>query len=227
MLSDRQKNLLKAIILEHIRLAEPIGSAAIVKTFNVSSATIRNEMQELENQGYLQQPYTSAGRVPTEKAWKLYLEASASPTALAKSSERQLAQALQRGDTTERAIKELAKELAEISKQTIIFSFSPHDNFYTGIANLLKQPEFADRDVVYEISDLIDHLDDVVLRLHAEVTERPQTFIGRDNPFGVHCGLVAAKSRRGLLGLLGPIRQDYHLNQALVRYSNQLVITLE
>lgn len=227
MLTERQQKLLQAIIHEHIHSAEPIGSASIVKLpdFRVSSATIRNEMLELEQAGYLYQPYTSAGRIPTEKAWKQYLETVAKPVAVAKGSEKQLGAALRRGDTPERGIKELAKELAEISQQTVIFSFAPNDNFYTGISHLLRQPEFADRALVNEISELIDHLDTVVGELYDEINKDIKTYIGRDNPFGVRCGFIAVKSKHGLLGLLGPMRQDYPHNQALISYSYQLLDT--
>lgn len=225
MLTERQKKLLSVIIQEHIQTAEPIGSASIVRLpdFKVSSATVRNEMLELEQAGYLYQPHTSAGRIPTEKAWRLYLDQPLPQTVVAKPVERQLVQALKRGDTTERSIKELAKELAEVSKQTVIFSFAPNDNFYTGIANLLRQPEFSDPAVVYQISDLIDHLDAVIGDLHKKIDTDIKTLIGKDNPFGNRCGFIATRSKYGVLGMLGPLRQEYQLNRALLSYSHTLV----
>ncbi|MBU5455489.1 heat-inducible transcriptional repressor HrcA [Caproiciproducens sp. MSJ-32] len=75
MLDDRKIKVLHAIINSYIASAEPIGSRTISKKYNfgVSSATIRNEMSDLEDLGYLSKPHTSAGRVPSDKAYRLYV----------------------------------------------------------------------------------------------------------------------------------------------------------
>ena len=75
-LSDRKKQILKAVVDDYIQTAEPVGSKAIAVrlTTPVSSATVRNEMSELENLGYLEQPHTSAGRVPSHAAYRLYVD---------------------------------------------------------------------------------------------------------------------------------------------------------
>lgn len=76
MLDDRKIKVLYAIINSHIMSAEPIGSRTISKDYDlgVSSATIRNEMSDLEDQGYLNKPHSSAGRVPSDKAYRLYVD---------------------------------------------------------------------------------------------------------------------------------------------------------
>lgn len=76
MLDDRKLKVLQAIINSYIASAEPIGSRTISKKYNlgVSSATIRNEMSDLEDLGYLNKPYTSAGRIPSDKAYRLYVD---------------------------------------------------------------------------------------------------------------------------------------------------------
>ena len=75
MLDDRKLKILQAIIQSYIDSAEPIGSRTISKNFDlgVSSATIRNEMSDLEELGYLVQPHTSAGRIPSDKGYRLYV----------------------------------------------------------------------------------------------------------------------------------------------------------
>ena len=74
-LSERKKQILRAVVENYIQTAEPVGSKAIVASagLKVSSATIRNEMAELENLGYLEQPHTSAGRIPSPKGYRLYV----------------------------------------------------------------------------------------------------------------------------------------------------------
>ena len=76
MITERQEKILNLLIKEYIDLAEPIGSELLKKkcSLDVSSATIRNELQELTQQGYITQPHTSAGRVPTNKAYKYFVD---------------------------------------------------------------------------------------------------------------------------------------------------------
>jgi len=73
---DRKKSILRAIIHEHILTAEPVGSRTLAKSYKlgVSSATIRNEMSDLEELGFIEQPYTSAGRVPSDKGYRFYVD---------------------------------------------------------------------------------------------------------------------------------------------------------
>ncbi len=73
---ERKKHILKAIIHEHILTAEPVGSRTLAKTYKlgISSATIRNEMSDLEELGFLEQPHTSAGRIPSDKGYRFYVD---------------------------------------------------------------------------------------------------------------------------------------------------------
>ena len=75
-LSERKKQILKAIVNAHIEGGEPVGSKSILQSagMNCSSATIRNEMAELEEMGYLEQPHASAGRVPSELGYRFYVD---------------------------------------------------------------------------------------------------------------------------------------------------------
>lgn len=75
-LDDRKKRILESIIKDYVESAEPVGSRAIVKKhgLNISAATVRNEMADLEDMGYLEQPHTSAGRIPSEKGYRYYVD---------------------------------------------------------------------------------------------------------------------------------------------------------
>ena len=76
LLSERKKQILKAIVEAHVELGEPVGSKYLTSggIITCSSATIRNEMAELEEMGYLEQPHTSAGRIPSEAGYRLYVD---------------------------------------------------------------------------------------------------------------------------------------------------------
>ena len=84
MLDERKSKILRAIVREYIETAQPVGSSHVASDsdLKVSPATIRNEMAVLEQEGYLRQPYTSAGRVPTDKAYRVYVDQIAQPGVL-------------------------------------------------------------------------------------------------------------------------------------------------
>src|SRR5690606_41045568 len=77
MLEDRKAAILKAVVEEYIQTAQPVGSGHIADApgIGVSPATVRNELVQLEKQGYLHQPHTSAGRVPTDKGYRFFVDA--------------------------------------------------------------------------------------------------------------------------------------------------------
>ena len=74
-LSERKKKILRAVVESYIQTAEPVGSKALMELagLKVSSATIRNELADLTERGYLEQPHTSAGRIPSPKGYRLYV----------------------------------------------------------------------------------------------------------------------------------------------------------
>ena len=71
-LSERKKQILKVVVEEYVHTAEPVGSKGIAAEMGVSSATVRNELADLVEMGYLEQPHTSAGRIPSPKGYRLY-----------------------------------------------------------------------------------------------------------------------------------------------------------
>ncbi len=92
MLDDRKTAILSAVVQEYISTAQPVGSSHVARApeINVSSATIRNEMAQLEHDGYLAQPHTSAGRVPTDKGYRYFVDHLTTPGLLDRSSQRQV-----------------------------------------------------------------------------------------------------------------------------------------
>lgn len=84
MLTERREHLLRFIVDEYVRTADPVASSAVVRRYGlpVSSATIRNEMARLEEEGYIIQPHTSAGRIPSDKGYRYYVEALMRPQEL-------------------------------------------------------------------------------------------------------------------------------------------------
>ncbi|MDD4900721.1 MAG: hypothetical protein PHS62_01245 [Patescibacteria group bacterium] len=226
---DKRKELiLKTIIKEYIKTATPIGSEGLVEKYNldISSATVRNEMADLEEAGFIIQPHTSAGRIPTEKAYNFYLE-NLSEKKLSDAEVKLFKEALLKKE--EMNFKQAAKMMAKISGNAIFWAFHRHNLYYTGISNLLHQPEFSGADMVYDISALIDRLDEVIGGIFNDLKFGPQIMLGSKNPFGVYCSAVLSKYRlgdeTGLVGILGPMRMNYEKNLALVKFIHAQINT--
>jgi heat-inducible transcriptional repressor len=220
-MDERKKLILNTIIKEHIKTGAPVGSGILVEKYklNMSPATVRNEMSFLEEEGYIIQPHTSAGRIPTELAYNFYLE-NIKPIKTKKQESDHLTEILKIKE--EKNLKEVARFVSRISGSAVFWAFHRHNLFYTGISNLFQQPEFAQMELIYNISSVIDGLDDIIDNIYEEVQEGLNTFVGSNNPFGAFAGTVLAKYRlndkMGIFGILGPIRMDYEKNIALVNF---------
>ena len=98
-LTERKLRILQAIISDYVKTAEPVGSRTISKKYDlgISPATIRNEMADLEEMGYLTHPHTSAGRVPSDMAYRLYVNALMEKKELSREEKNVIAERLQSG----------------------------------------------------------------------------------------------------------------------------------
>jgi heat-inducible transcriptional repressor len=221
MMDDRKQEILDIIIKEHIKTGAPVGSSIVVDRYrlDISSATVRNEMASLENDGYIAQPHTSAGRVPTEIAYRLYLD-NLKEKKINSQNAKVLDQNLGKAD--EDSFKKTAKELARLSGNAVFWAIHKNNLYYTGISNLLTQPEFAQTNLILDISAVIDRVDEIISEIFEAIKEEPEILIGSNNPFGNFCSTILVKYKKddniGLFGILGPMRMDYENNLALVNY---------
>jgi heat-inducible transcriptional repressor len=223
---------LLAIVDEHIRTTRPVASQIIVEKYlsDVSSATIRNDMARLEESGLIEQPHTSAGRVPTARGYEYYVQYFLKEKQPNSADQQQLRQIVKQSTGSEECIRSVAKAVAELSAEAVIVGFSARDFYYTGLSNLFKQPEFAERDVVYNFSEIIDHLDEVMSDIYDNVDEEIRILVGQRNPFGRNCAVLLTRcqyDRRadGIMGILGPIRMAYGEQMGLLRYVQGLLKT--
>ena len=224
MINDRKKFLLETIIKEYIDSAQPVSSGSLVKKYDldISPATVRNEMMALEEEGFIYQPHTSAGRIPTEKAYSLYLEEmidSQNNKHFQLSDKKILDDVFDHNDL---AYKKTAKLISEISGGTVFWAFHKNDLFYTGISNLFSQPEFKQVDVVCDVSEIIDRLEEIIDEIFEDLEEGEQVFIGSKNPFGSFLSSVILKYRvnnkSAVLGIIGPLRMNYEKNLGIIKY---------
>lgn len=228
--ANRKKRVFRAVVREYVETAEPVASGSIVAKYNfgVSPATIRNDMAELEMEGLLEQPHTSAGRVPTEKGYRFYVAEFGGQSRLAERERRRLQELLAaRSAGGDRDIKEFARGVADLADQTVVLSFGDGRTYIAGVANLFRQPESREAQLLSEMSRAIDDLDLAFNELRRRLTADVEVFIGGENPFGQDLSSVMARLESpeagpGLFGILGPRRMDYEANMALMRYIREI-----
>ena len=237
--SPRQERVFRAVVREHVRTAEPVGSAAIYAKyrFGVSPATIRNDMADLETVGLLTHPHTSAGRVPTDSGYRFYVEniqAGGQETQLAAeldemaSALRQAAAAYRR----EAAAKDFARHLATLTGETVFLNMDDGRSYLAGLSQLARQPEFGEAGMLLGLSDLVDDFDRLFENVRRRLEQDLAVFIGNDNPFGAPFSTIIVRFSAptvgaGAVGLLGPKRMDYDGNLVLMRHLRDILSTIE
>lgn len=224
-MTERQKSLLLSIVEQYAEVASPVGSNLLAKVFNVSSATIRAEMAELERHGFIEQPHTSAGRIPTDKGYRFYVNCLAdhAVTPDERRAEKALATRVQDGGLPERTIRNAVDTLVNLTSNLGIATLG--DQLYmSGLSNLFGQPEFMHPGQVQEVAQLLDNLEPWLRE--AAPNDPLSVYIGRENPVGRNsgCTLIISKFRspysdRSYIGILGPTRQSYRDVMNLVRHA--------
>lgn len=227
-MTERQKQILSSIIEQYAEVASPVGSSLLAKLFGVSSATIRAEMAELERMGYISQPHTSAGRVPTDKGYRLYvnnLNENVQETMPERRAERALSARVASGGLPERQIRNAVDTLVELTHNLGIATIG-NQLYMSGLSNLFGQPEFMNAGQVQQVAQLLDNLEPWLRE--AAPNEPLSVYIGRENPIGrtAGCSLIISRfhspySDQSYIGILGPTRQSYRDVMTLVRHAGE------
>lgn len=213
-MNPRQEKILQAVIEQYAEVASPVGSSLLAKAFNVSSATIRAEMAELERKGYIHQPHTSAGRVPTDKGYRFYVNSLAEGTKPQNNrAQRALSARVAPGNVPEHTIRNTVDTLVELTHNLGLATIG-NELYMSGLSNLFGQPEFIQPGQVQEVARLLDNLQPW---LQETAPNKPlSVYIGQENPIGRNAGasLIISRFRSpfsdsSYIGVLGPTRQSY------------------
>lgn len=245
-LTDRQREILFAIIEQYAEVATPVGSVTLAKLFDVSSATIRTEMSRLESLGLIAQPHTSAGRIPTDAGYRYYVNSLTESTE--QTNESPELPRLESGLKTENpfdrgahvlAVRVSSQSSAEATIKSVVDSLVDltgnlglgtigNQLYLSGISRLLTQPEFVDLARVQAVAKLLDNLEPWLRE--AAPGEPLNIFIGQENPIGKSSGvsLIISKFRspfsdNSYIGVLGPTRQNYQKVMTLVRRAGEML----
>jgi transcriptional regulator of heat shock response len=225
-LTTRQEEILKKIVSEYIRQAEPIGSERLKSKYktDLSSATIRNEMQKLTDMGYLEQPHTSAGRIPADKGYR-YLVDILIEKEIDGLINNELFQEIEKIKEIEDSfffLQRINRILSSFSSG-LIFSYLPQDDFCLseGWASVFKDPEFSNARYTRSFVSMIDalgknidcfELDDFSIKV----------YIGKEVPmpkcqdFSIVISKCLLKDQKAVLAIIGPKRMPYSKNIPLV-----------
>jgi heat-inducible transcriptional repressor len=233
-MTHRQTQILIAIIEQYAEVASPVGSNILAKLFNVSSATIRADMVELEKHGMIAQPHTSAGRIPTDRGYRFYVNLVNDNQDVAgiisnsqRNAERAISARVGSGGLPQQTIKNAVDTLVELTHNLGLATIG--DQLYmSGLSNLLGQPEFMHTDSVQQVARLLDNLEPWLIE--TAPNEPISVYIGSENPIGrsAGCSLIISRFRspysdRSYVGVLGPTRQSYKGVMSLVKRTGQLL----
>lgn len=232
-MTERQIQILSAIIEQHAEIAAPIGSVMLAKLFGVSSATIRSEMVKLEEMGLIAQPHTSAGRVPTDAGYRFYVNMlNETPNTNVLPGFDRTARAIEarvnnQSNHADKAIRSAVDSLVDLTHNLGIATIG--DELYmSGIGNLFSQPEFAGADHAQSVARLLDNLEPWLRE--AAPNEPLNVYIGAENPIGRNSGVSLIISRyrspysdRSYIGVLGSTRQSYDKVMRLVRQTGAML----
>ena len=202
MLSDRRQRVLAALIEEYVARAIPVGSRTLTERYElgVSPATIRNELSVLEDEGYISQPHTSAGRIPTDYGYRTFVDRlvdsgaiSDDPETLEKLNNLRAA-ASELDDMIERTSAALARFtdcLTIVAPQDL-----PHPR-RMGMSSLMRQPEFAYTQSLLPIMQVLED-ESVLLEIldsTAQDADSPRVRIGRENEAEQFSGVSVVRMR--------------------------------
>jgi heat-inducible transcriptional repressor len=241
-MTDRQREILYAIIEEYAELATPVGSVTLAKLFDCSSATIRAEMGKLEQMGYIMQPHTSAGRIPTDAGYRLYVNSLQENFDRAEDVEedtlqlesgksdrtkKALATRIQAQTRADYAIRTAVDSLVELTGNLGLATIG--DQLYiSGFGGLFSQPEFIQNAQVQAVGKLLDNIKPWLQEV--QPNETINVYIGSENPVGKtsNVSLIISRFRspysdRSYIGVLGPTRQSYKRVMSLVRHAGLML----
>ena len=233
-LSARQTQILKALIDEYIETADPVGSENLDKKYNlgVSPATIRNEMAALTRAGYLHQPHTSSGRVPTPVAMKFYISQLMEEKQMSLADEVKAKEEIGgAGGDLDKLLAEATHALAQRTRNLTLAATDEGKLWHSGYANIFANPEFADLNICSRLFSFLEETDRIheLFFGHQESLSPIDVFFGEElnwfelSPIGIVATHFKAAGKRGALGVVGPIRLSYATIIPTLRYFSNMI----
>lgn len=227
MITERQNQILDCLIREYIKTAEPVGSDFLSKKydFGLCPSTIRIELQSLIKNGYLEQPHTSAGRIPSDKAYRLFVNK------LLEEEIKNKDFILEKNQDEFKLASELTKYLAEASSIFSALHFLNKElSWQAGWEEISKEPEFTNQLFLSEFVNFLDDFEENIKKL--ELKSSINVFIGKEiscsktNNLSLICSRQNLNNYDSLIVLIGPKRMNYNKNIQLMNSLNNFLENL-
>lgn len=229
MITERQKEVLRTIIKEYVKTAQPVSSQLLAEKygFEICPSMLRIELQNLTKLGFLRQPHTSSGRVPTDRAYRLFVNELLEKGVQEKENDRIKEFMAQRRNKID-AFYDLTRFLSDLSSSFISFHLLKRRVFLqAGLDELLKTPEFMDQEFVFEFLNFIEGIEEKVRGMNIE--HQVTIYIGEENPYKVRslsmiCSECDLKdNEKAIISLVGPKRMDYNRNIKIINSLNKVL----
>lgn len=234
-ITQRQQKLLNAIINEFIDTAEAVGSISLIDKykFKLSSATIRNEMAELVLRGYLYKKHSSAGRIPTNKAWRYFVD----------KIEHNEINYIDAGvqEKFETGIRTVGDEINDLVRQSLNFLSMISENaalaligddlYYAGLSSIPKLPEMQEGENLEQILEILeDYYTLTEVFKENETEDDINVLIGEEEigkkefkNYAVLFSKVEFKGKQGFISVIGPNRMDYRKTISAMKYVTKTI----
>src|SRR3989338_7143786 len=179
----RKQKILATIVKEYSETANPVGSKELVDKyhFKESSATIRNEMADLEKQGFIYQPHKSAGRVPTDKGYRFFVNELMRRFELSEKERHMLKTELHKLQSQHEQLgHSISHLLSQVSGQAA-FALLPNQSSATGLSQIIGEPEFADAKIMKQVAQLMENIDETASKLTKKSGVTAEAIIGGES----------------------------------------------
>ena len=229
-LSERKLKILQAIITDFIHNAEPVGSRTLSKMLemNISPATIRNEMADLEEMGYLYHPHTSSGRVPSDKAYRLYVNRMMNKYELDQAEKQRIRRELRAHiaeiERTVRHATELLSEITNLTSFATVEDMRDMSLFLQGMTRIFAHPEYSTIEHARTFLEMVDDRESFANELAAR-REGLSITIGEENSDRIAPGSSIISATYyvdgrliGKFGVVGPTRMRYSEITSVIEY---------
>ena len=230
---SRKRMVLAATIDRYIGSATAVSSGDIAKVFNLSSATIRNIFAELENEGYLTHPYTSGGRIPTNKGYRYYVDFLLRQMQLLDAEKSRIMKEYHHKITQlEEALEKTSEVISSVTHCAGIVSLLEWQDklFYKGISQVLDEPEFHDYEKIRYFIKMIEDKGSLLEIINRDLADKINVYIGDElNCQGMEsCSLIVSSYNlkdkpSGRLAVLGPKRMKYNHVISSLEYISEVL----
>lgn len=226
-LKERQKSILDAIIQEYLKTAEPVASQEISRRLKpeISPATIRNEMLILDELGFLEQPHTSAGRIPTDRGYRFFVDNLINDFLTLEKNDQTRIEKLFDFDEKEEFLKELSRTLSNLCGTFSITGLMEDELFYeSGFSEILEEPELGIVENIKTFGKLVDLISNEPQKTFKKFFPGESIFIGKENPWpeAKQYSIFVSSWRHprgydGFLAMVGPKRTNYQKTKSIIK----------